>query len=252
VNKTEDQACGVVQDILPLYVDGACSKQSYQLVEAHIRECDVCRSILVEMKKDIELPPVSEVEQQQELKAIQSLARAWNKTKLYAWLKGVLIATLICSLIFLSYVGLTQWAIVPVPADKYKISDVYELSDGSISYRLTAVDGFEIHTMMHMYDEFGNSYQLGYRPIIKKKASMKYGLHNQILRIDPNKEHVWKFNITGGGLKGEQALIDVMSHSSDQMSWYYGTEDNHILIWEQGMEVQKANEELERYWFGED
>ncbi|MFC6335193.1 zf-HC2 domain-containing protein [Paenibacillus septentrionalis] len=250
MNKTEDQACGVVQDILPLYVDKACSEQSNQLVEAHIRECDVCRRMLIEMREDIELPPVNEQEQQ-EVKAIQSLAKAWKKSKLIAWLTGVLIATLVCSIVIISYIALSEWVIVPVPAEKFKVTDVYELSDGSISYRLTAVDGFEIHSIVHTYDEFGNSYQLGYRPIVKRKASTEYGLHNQIIRIKPNEEHTWKLSVSGGGLEGEQPSLEVMNHSSDQMSWYYGTEDDRILIWEQGMEVPTASEELEKYWFSE-
>lgn len=252
MNKVVDHvSCSVIQDLLPLYVDGACSKESAQLIEAHIRECDGCREIFVGMKEDMQLPPVYEVPQQ-EFKAIKSLAKAWKKTKLYAWLKGGLLATLACILLVAAYVGLTQWSIVPVSAEKFKVSDVYQLSDGSISYRLSAVDGYEIRSIVQTYDEYGNSYKLGYRPIIKKKASMKYGLHNDLLRIDPMEENTWMLKIVANELKGDHAAIEVISESPDDKAWYYGTEDNRIVIWQKGMEVPKASDELEKYWLGND
>jgi len=36
--------CGIVSDLLPLYVDGICSDESKALVEAHLAECEACRS----------------------------------------------------------------------------------------------------------------------------------------------------------------------------------------------------------------
>ena len=42
--------CSVIQDLLPLYIDGVCSQESKKLVEAHLAECTVCGQILEEMK----------------------------------------------------------------------------------------------------------------------------------------------------------------------------------------------------------
>lgn len=42
--------CSVIQDLLPLYIDGVCSQESRKLVEAHLAECTVCGQILEEMK----------------------------------------------------------------------------------------------------------------------------------------------------------------------------------------------------------
>ena len=36
-------SCDVIQDLLPLYCDGACSGESRHLVEEHLRECGECR-----------------------------------------------------------------------------------------------------------------------------------------------------------------------------------------------------------------
>ena len=42
--------CSVIQDLLPLYIDGVCSEESRKLVKAHLAECTVCGQMLEEMK----------------------------------------------------------------------------------------------------------------------------------------------------------------------------------------------------------
>ena len=36
-------SCHVIQDILPLYVDGIVSEDTKEMVEEHLRECESCR-----------------------------------------------------------------------------------------------------------------------------------------------------------------------------------------------------------------
>ena len=43
--------CNVVQDLLPLYTDGACSTESRELVEEHLQECPACSEMLRKLKK---------------------------------------------------------------------------------------------------------------------------------------------------------------------------------------------------------
>lgn len=43
--------CDVVQDLLPLYVDGVCSVDSRQLVEAHLTDCADCRAMLADLQE---------------------------------------------------------------------------------------------------------------------------------------------------------------------------------------------------------
>ncbi len=35
--------CNIVRDLLPLYLDGETSKETAEMVESHIAECDECR-----------------------------------------------------------------------------------------------------------------------------------------------------------------------------------------------------------------
>lgn len=36
-------SCEVIQDLMPLYLDGVCSAQSRTAVEQHLRECPDCK-----------------------------------------------------------------------------------------------------------------------------------------------------------------------------------------------------------------
>lgn len=48
--------CGIIKDLLPLYVDDACSKKSREVVETHIRECDGCRQEYEALKGETAIP----------------------------------------------------------------------------------------------------------------------------------------------------------------------------------------------------
>ncbi len=42
--------CGVVEDLLPLYLDGMCGDESRQLIEEHLADCEDCRSLYESLK----------------------------------------------------------------------------------------------------------------------------------------------------------------------------------------------------------
>lgn len=53
-NSGKCNACGIVCDLLPLYVDGVCSEDSRELIEEHIAECSECREMLGGMRSSDE------------------------------------------------------------------------------------------------------------------------------------------------------------------------------------------------------
>ena len=54
-------SCDVIRDLLPLYAAGACSGESFTLVEEHLKDCSVCRELLEGLKKEEAEAPVPEV-----------------------------------------------------------------------------------------------------------------------------------------------------------------------------------------------
>ena len=49
-------SCDVVQDLLPLYLDGCCHPGSRALVEEHLKECPDCERVRQEMAGEIPAP----------------------------------------------------------------------------------------------------------------------------------------------------------------------------------------------------
>lgn len=52
--------CDIVKDLIPLYIDGCCSKESTKIVEEHIRVCGDCKKLLDDMKSPSNIVAVSE------------------------------------------------------------------------------------------------------------------------------------------------------------------------------------------------
>ena len=52
MNKTIITDCEVVQDLLPLYIDGCCSETSSRAVEDHLNTCNDCKHIYEMMKRE--------------------------------------------------------------------------------------------------------------------------------------------------------------------------------------------------------
>lgn len=48
--KIEKKSCGIVQDLLPLYLDGACSAESSEFVESHLKGCDSCTRLALSLR----------------------------------------------------------------------------------------------------------------------------------------------------------------------------------------------------------
>lgn len=60
----KDINCGIIKDLLALYVDGLTCKESNELIENHIDHCDQCNKFLEELKDDgIQLSDASDLKE---------------------------------------------------------------------------------------------------------------------------------------------------------------------------------------------
>ena len=80
--------CEIVQDLLPLYVDGICSEASKELVRRHLAECPRCKEE-VKRLKDMEIEEVIDNERN---KVLQHHAK---KEQSAAWRAGAIIAVIL-------------------------------------------------------------------------------------------------------------------------------------------------------------
>ncbi len=71
--------CKIVQDLLPVYVENACSSESRAAVEEHLAGCSACRDILagIYAAEALPEPPAPEPGEQVVVKSFRRLKRRW-------------------------------------------------------------------------------------------------------------------------------------------------------------------------------
>jgi len=52
-NLVNESVCGIVLDLLPLYVERECTPQSHRMVEEHLKVCPACRSLYERMVQEL-------------------------------------------------------------------------------------------------------------------------------------------------------------------------------------------------------
>jgi len=216
-------SCEIIKDLLPLYHDDVCSEESRVLVEEHIPDCTICKEELNKIRKDFECPLIKT----DETKPIRTIANIWKKDKLRAFVKGAVITLCICAVLVGGFLGLTQWKIIPISSEQLEVSDICQLSDGRIIYHLNVTDDRDLHYIKFTTNEDGSYYETPYRSVIESKRIMENGLYNdyQVINI---------------------ALKQTYSDGVEITSCYIGPKDDGILIWEKGMDLPPASEELEK------
>ncbi|MEI2665701.1 zf-HC2 domain-containing protein [Rossellomorea sp. LJF3] len=222
--------CEIIEDILPLYVDDVCSEESKNMVEEHLSHCEQCQMKWKRMKADLPITEKKRVDSTTDDRLIKRMAATWKQGRKKSFVKGISISALTFAFLFLAYLGLFQWQITSVPADKAEISDVSETGDGKIMYHLNIDDGYSVNTLKYSLDDNGDFYITAKRPVVKEKAQPLSTLEKGYDFIDiPEQENI---------------------RSQKIKAIYFGTSDDRTLIWKKGMELPDASEEAkERFGF---
>ncbi|QHI71648.1 DUF3955 domain-containing protein [Aminipila terrae] len=93
-------SCEVIKDLLPLYYDKVCSKESALLVEEHLADCPQCRDELQKLNMHLESPTISN----QEVKFMENISEKWKKDKRVSFTRGSMLISALAALIcFVSY-----------------------------------------------------------------------------------------------------------------------------------------------------
>lgn len=96
-----DINCEVIQDLLPLYIDGCCSESSRNMVEEHLTNCQECKQIYLEMLG--ELPLSTEPAQKQpDIQATTILSNGFKKIR-RRWIASLVAVAVAIPLCFLGW-----------------------------------------------------------------------------------------------------------------------------------------------------
>lgn len=154
----------IIFDLLPLYHDEVCSAASRAAVEAHLRDCGTCRKALADMDAPL---PEGEKKTADDAAAVKKISREWKGSKRKAWLKGAVIAILLCMAVSGGAWALNTWTVIPMDEQECSVR-AYKLENGYIGIHYSFVQATWYHVTfreepdgMHWYLE---------RPILKTTA----------------------------------------------------------------------------------
>ena len=100
------QNCEIIKDLLPLYIDDACSSESKKSVEEHLQECIDCKIELENLKSDI--PNAGQLKYRDEVNPLKTIKKK-NKVKLVITSIFAVVLTLLLTFFCLSnFKGLSK------------------------------------------------------------------------------------------------------------------------------------------------
>lgn len=238
--------CSVIQDLLPLYCDSACSPESRALINEHLNECEDCRRVLTHMHDEIDVPK----DEPDSAKPLLTLRTEWLRTKKKALTKGVVTTLLIVAILVVGWFGATELKF-PVDADKITISDVSQLSNGVIAFHLLIDDDRELRRIAVDIDfEESVAYITPKRALIEQKRteSIYLSLNDKYFYVafegytlEQFRTHDYE-NMTP--IAEELAYADYF-FASDIKEIRIGTKNSYTVLWAQGMELPAASEDRE-------
>ena len=134
-------SCGIIEDLLPLYLDGACSDESKEMVEAHLETCELCSKKLERMKTESVIPASMSSERE-----IAEYARKVRKHRIRQVVGAVALCILsacLLALIFLTVQDMHHYANPTI----YDVEEgVWNLTSNALEISADDVDEYVFFT----------------------------------------------------------------------------------------------------------
>lgn len=224
-------SCEIIRDLLPLYVDEVCSDDSRNLVENHLQGCEGCKTELNYMKGD--LPQQKEIAE--ETKTVKAMQNAWKKSKKITIEKIVILGIMLFVLcVILFYPDMPM----PVFEKDLEVRNVCQLEDGTVYFEWEMTNGTLAAGRHRTYREKdGACYFVPLRAVVE--AHMRYWITRDpsIMERQPyDYEYIHPY---GKWADRNQTVFE------DMTAIYVGWGKDAILVWEPGMELPVASEEIE-------
>lgn len=120
--------CGIIKDLLPLYIDEVCNGDSKQAVEQHLSECEACTKLYHTMRST-EGFAEKEAELSEDMQMVNSLKQV--KNRINRRIRNIVLAVVAVAVVFVSgFYLLYEASIKDVPLEEVSASaNVYSLTE---------------------------------------------------------------------------------------------------------------------------
>lgn len=145
--RESDIPCTLVQDLLPLYIEQLTSKESDQLLQEHLADCEDCRNRESLLRSAVE---ARLAEQQQEEKAeinyLKKIRRSGRRKQFFVFLTVVVLMAALCG------AGLKLYV--------FGFNVDYELDQFYVQHINDSTDAYTVHIQGHVTDKIFRRYKL--------------------------------------------------------------------------------------------
>ena len=256
--------CEIIQDLMPLVIDGVSSEKSREAVETHVKECAECAAAYEDLKKD--LFHQGSPEKQEKKDTERSLKTVLKKKKVSRFLKPFLLGMLIVALAVGSVFGYRYLSDlhVPLSPDQYEICPV-QMKNGDI---LIIMDYKELNGSnqvwgTNIYGDMEETYGPPAASELEEAWMQQMVKDGNAVYIETDGSSSYQFlytftdhyypQRTFGGRKLERRIhneIRAMLPASrfKNIKGYKIYKGDNQLIWSFGDSVPTASEELEEYY----
>ena len=146
--------CGIIKDLLPLYVDHVCSDESKELIDEHLLECEKCKSYMDSLRESQDVEAVA-YDEETERRKVKMMLRMKKKIVF----RNILVAVftvLILGGACISAIQYLKRAAVPIPETK-QMEVVYE--NGDLVLNITDTIWSDASGVRFTLTEDGKSYE---------------------------------------------------------------------------------------------
>ena len=216
--------CNIIRDLMPLVIDEAASEESAQCVHQHVDRCESCRIYYDGMKHMSDSRKAREEEERSFARAAQKMKKKRRARLVRNIALGIFIGCLIAYAGLFTYSKLAYDYTKVVHPSEYGVT-LSEMENGHVSVNIdffgsSMLCGVDFDTVTENGKEI--MYVYLERPIIKQYAQSPHS----------------NYSCTQFSPENMEAFDEIRQ----------GTADEYVVLWEKGMDIPAASEEMETYF----
>lgn len=225
-------SCGIVKDLLPLYLDKVCSEESKTAVEEHLSECEGCRRYYETIKTDNTFSenPKDKLEGLKMADSLKKVKRRLNKR---------VAVTIGCSLAVIAVYFLGFQLLFNLPVKEIDLSDI------SVSAKVYATDELEM-----LHEHGADSVTLSQSGDSEVKISSGSKDHSEVLQVTIPELNNAQISLTKDTLD-KSGCLSVISWSSPyflkEIKWADKEDGESDVLYVSNFKTTLLNNKAEDY-----